>query len=86
MTVCETLKLIRPHIFAKGGDRTKDEIKEDDRCIICLNEENKELFLLNCIFVLFISSFFFCSSSFCILPPCLRNFFVGENHGSSRKK
>src|SRR3972149_7153642 len=28
------------------------------------------------------ASFFFCSSSFCILPPCRTNFFVGENSPS----
>lgn len=31
-TVCRTLELIRPHIFAKGGDRTKDEIPENKTC------------------------------------------------------
>ena len=31
-TVCETLKIIRPHIFAKGGDRYTYEIPESKIC------------------------------------------------------
>ncbi|MDD5145037.1 MAG: adenylyltransferase/cytidyltransferase family protein [Candidatus Pacebacteria bacterium] len=31
-TVCETLKLIKPDIFAKGGDRTKDNVPEMEVC------------------------------------------------------
>jgi D-beta-D-heptose 7-phosphate kinase/D-beta-D-heptose 1-phosphate adenosyltransferase len=31
-TVCETLKLMKPEIFAKGGDRTKDNIPEAKIC------------------------------------------------------
>ena len=29
---CETLRLIKPDIFAKGGDRTSDEIPESSVC------------------------------------------------------
>ncbi len=29
---CESLKKIKPHIFAKGGDRTSDEIPESKVC------------------------------------------------------
>jgi len=32
MSVCHELKKIRPHIFANGGDRTKDNIPEVDVC------------------------------------------------------
>ncbi len=32
MSVCKSLKVIRPDIFAKGGDRYKDEILEKDIC------------------------------------------------------
>ncbi len=35
-TVCETLRMIRPDIFANGGDRIKDNIPEDHIC----EEEN----------------------------------------------
>jgi len=31
-TVCETLRKIRPDIFAKGGDRTLDNIPETNVC------------------------------------------------------
>ncbi len=31
-TVCESLKIIRPHIFAKGGDRYTYEIPESKIC------------------------------------------------------
>lgn len=31
-TVCETLKILRPHIFAKGGDRFTYEIPESKIC------------------------------------------------------
>lgn len=31
-TVCNTLRLIKPDIFAKGGDRTIDEIPENKVC------------------------------------------------------
>ena len=31
-TVCKTLKLIKPHIFANGGDRNKKNIPEVDIC------------------------------------------------------
>ena len=31
-TVCNTLRLVKPHIFAKGGDRTIDEIPEKKVC------------------------------------------------------
>lgn len=31
-SVCETLRLIRPDIFANGGDRTQDNIPENDVC------------------------------------------------------
>lgn len=31
-TVCNTLRLVQPHIFAKGGDRTIDEIPENKVC------------------------------------------------------
>ncbi len=31
-TVCKTLKLIKPHIFANGGDRKLDNIPEVDIC------------------------------------------------------
>jgi len=31
-TVCESLKMIRPHIFAKGGDRFTYEIPESKVC------------------------------------------------------
>ena len=31
-TVCETIKIIRPHIFAKGGDRYTYEIPESKIC------------------------------------------------------
>lgn len=31
-TVCETLKLIKPDIFANGGDRTRNNIPEDAIC------------------------------------------------------
>lgn len=31
-TVCKTLELIRPDIFAKGGDRTIDNIPEREIC------------------------------------------------------
>jgi len=34
MTVCQTLAVINPDIFAKGGDRTKEEIPERDICRI----------------------------------------------------
>ena len=29
---CETLRLVKPDIFAKGGDRTSDEIPESGVC------------------------------------------------------
>jgi len=29
-TVCETLKLVRPDVFANGGDRTSDNVPEQD--------------------------------------------------------
>lgn len=32
MSICKTLELVRPDIFAKGGDRTRDNIPET---IIC---------------------------------------------------
>ena len=31
-TVCESLKLLKPDIFAKGGDRFSDEIPEKQIC------------------------------------------------------
>ena len=31
-TVCKTLKLIKPHIFANGGDRNQKNIPEVDIC------------------------------------------------------
>ena len=31
-TQCKTLELIKPHIFAKGGDRYTDEIPEGSIC------------------------------------------------------
>ena len=31
-TVCKTLELIKPHIFAKGGDRFSSEIPESKIC------------------------------------------------------
>ena len=31
-TVCETLRIVRPHIFAKGGDRYTYEIPESKIC------------------------------------------------------
>lgn len=31
-TVCKTLEMIKPDIFAKGGDRTLDNIPEADIC------------------------------------------------------
>ncbi len=31
-TVCETLALIKPHIFANGGDRTSKNVPEDVIC------------------------------------------------------
>jgi D-beta-D-heptose 7-phosphate kinase/D-beta-D-heptose 1-phosphate adenosyltransferase len=31
-TVCKTLELIKPNIFAKGGDRTLDNIPEKEVC------------------------------------------------------
>lgn len=31
-TVCETLRIVRPHIFAKGGDRFTYEIPESRIC------------------------------------------------------
>ena len=31
-TVCETIKIIRPHVFAKGGDRYTYEIPESKIC------------------------------------------------------
>jgi len=31
-TVCQSLKRVRPNIFAKGGDRTSDEIPEKTVC------------------------------------------------------
>ena len=31
-TVCETLRLLKPNIFAKGGDRTAKEIPEAKIC------------------------------------------------------
>lgn len=31
-TVCESLKFLKPDIFAKGGDRTSDEIPEAVTC------------------------------------------------------
>ena len=30
---CETLRLVKPDIFAKGGDRTSDEIPESGVCL-----------------------------------------------------
>jgi D-beta-D-heptose 7-phosphate kinase/D-beta-D-heptose 1-phosphate adenosyltransferase len=32
MTVCETLRLLKPDIFAKGGDRTLGNIPEKEVC------------------------------------------------------
>jgi D-beta-D-heptose 7-phosphate kinase/D-beta-D-heptose 1-phosphate adenosyltransferase len=32
MTVCETLELLKPDIFAKGGDRTLENIPEKETC------------------------------------------------------
>ena len=32
MSVCDTLKRVRPHIFANGGDRTKNNIPEIPVC------------------------------------------------------
>ena len=32
MSVCKTLKKIRPHVFANGGDRTKKNIPEIQVC------------------------------------------------------
>lgn len=32
MTVCKTLEILKPHIFAKGGDRTANEIPEAEIC------------------------------------------------------
>ena len=34
MTVCKTLEMLKPNIFAKGGDRTADEIPEAETCRI----------------------------------------------------
>lgn len=34
-TVCETLRELQPHIFAKGGDRAKGEIPESPVCREC---------------------------------------------------
>ena len=31
-TVCKSLEFLKPHIFAKGGDRTSDEIPEAKIC------------------------------------------------------
>ncbi|MFA6268610.1 MAG: adenylyltransferase/cytidyltransferase family protein [archaeon] len=31
-SVCESLRLVKPNIFAKGGDRTQDEIPESKVC------------------------------------------------------
>jgi len=31
-TVCKSLAYLKPHIFAKGGDRTSDEIPEAKTC------------------------------------------------------
>lgn len=31
-TVCESLRSLKPHIFAKGGDRTSNEIPESAIC------------------------------------------------------
>ena len=31
-TVCETLKMIKPDIFANGGDRVSDNVPEDKIC------------------------------------------------------
>lgn len=31
-TVCKTLEFLKPHIFAKGGDRTLDNIPEREIC------------------------------------------------------
>ena len=33
-TQCKTLAHLKPHIFAKGGDRTSDEIPESETCRI----------------------------------------------------
>ncbi len=32
LTVCKTLEILKPNIFAKGGDRTADEIPEAETC------------------------------------------------------
>lgn len=32
MTVCRTLEMLKPHIFAKGGDRTVSNIPEREVC------------------------------------------------------
>lgn len=34
-TVCETLRMLKPHIFAKGGDRFAGEIPESKACREC---------------------------------------------------
>ena len=34
-TVCETLKALKPHVFAKGGDRYAGEIPESKVCREC---------------------------------------------------
>lgn len=34
-TVCETLKMLKPHAFAKGGDRHAGEIPESKVCREC---------------------------------------------------
>ena len=31
-SVCESLRLVKPHIFANGGDRKEDEIPEAEVC------------------------------------------------------
>lgn len=31
-TVCKTLEMLKPHIFAKGGDRTLENIPEKEVC------------------------------------------------------
>jgi bifunctional ADP-heptose synthase (sugar kinase/adenylyltransferase) len=31
-SVCKSIEYLKPHIFAKGGDRTSDEIPESKVC------------------------------------------------------
>ena len=34
-TICQTLKMIKPNIFAKGGDSTPENVPEQDICGKC---------------------------------------------------